>query len=198
MSEKIRVIAVLLCLSFTCFLTQCEGCRKIDPVTREIVPNQPLYTISCGFPLPYFDVIISSASGNGYRYAIRNSYRPSVSAVVNMAALAALGALLVLPALRQRIRLTRFLLILSALIILFDLSLAVPYLPEIVKSTFVYLYVYPVLLIGSFLEYLRIGSQKNNVAARIYLVLLAAALYYLISFIRFLKEKYFKTGSVKP
>ncbi len=195
MSENISVIAVLLCLSFTCFLTQCGVCRKIDPVTREIVPNQMLYSISCGFPLPYFDVVISSAPGNAYRYAIRNSYRPCVSAVVNMAALV---ALLVLPALRQRIRLTRFLLVLSVLIVTFDLGLAVPYIPETVKSVLVCLYVYPVLLIGSFLAYLRIGLQKNNVAARIFLVLLAAALYYLIPLIRFLKDTYFKTGSVKP
>ncbi len=94
MSEKIRITDVLLCLSFTCFMAQCQGCRKADPSTRESAPGQLLYCVSCGFPLPYFDVDISSASGNAYRYAIRDSYGPCVPAAVNMAALAALGALL--------------------------------------------------------------------------------------------------------
>ncbi len=187
MKDKMKILSLLFLLSFTCFLTQCEGCRKTDPVTHRVLPNQVVYTLSCGFPFPYFDVRILNTSEGGHRYEVRDSYRKGISVSVNVLILAAGYLLLVLLLARGRLRLNRFLMVSLSVILLFSAGLLVPWFPDILKEACFYLYLFPVNLINSLLDYLKIDLRDNNIAPRVYLVVLILLVYHLISLIQYLR-----------
>jgi len=189
MNDKIKTITVIICLSFTCFLTQCQGCTKTDKVTHKPIPNQVIYSISCGFPFPYFDVHILNTSENKYYYKIKNSYIVSISIAVNLLTIIA-GYFFILFLLSKKlIRLNKFLLITSVLTILFSLSLFVNLFPDFITSLLIYLYVYPVMIINALLEFLKIDLRDNIISVRIYLILLIVIIYHFLSLTAFIRNK---------
>lgn len=175
--KNIKIMTLLLCVSFTCFLTQCQACQKKDPVTDRILPGQMVYSISCGFPLPYFDVNILTGTGEEFYYAVDNPYKIAISIAINIIALSVMYVIISVLSFKRLLILNKLLLITLVLIFLFNLSLLAPYLPEFVKTIFVYAYIYPAGYIGSFFEFLNINLPDNNIPPRIYLVLLIIFLY---------------------
>ena len=177
MNERIRIVAVMICLAFTCFLTQCQGCRKTDPVTQRVLPDQPVLTFSYGFPFPFFDIDILSSSGDMYRYALRDSYRTGISVGVNLlfAALAAL--FMIFLSSKKIVNPNRLAIVIMSLFLLFNAGLLVPYYPSFVLEALMLLYVHPVGFISEGLDLLGIDLLDNNVAPRVYLVLLIILLY---------------------
>jgi hypothetical protein len=118
MNEKVKTITILVLLSFTCFLTQCKGCLDVNNETNSIVPDQVAYTVSCGFPAPYFDTeIVTSGSSDkqetgdrdiSYYYRIKGSDMFGVSIPVNIIVMAALYVLLMFLASGKLLFLTGF------------------------------------------------------------------------------------------
>jgi hypothetical protein len=178
--NNIKIITVLALLSFTCFLTQCQACQKKDPVTEKILPNQILYSISCGFPLPYFDVDILTGTEKEFYYAVGSPYRIAITVAVNIIVVSILYVLIKFLILKSSIMMDRLLIITLSMAALFSMGLLAPYLPEFVKTIFLYVYIYPVGYIGSFFEYANITLPDNNLPPRIYMVL-SIIFFYLLS-----------------
>lgn len=201
MNEKVKTVTILVLLSFTCFLTQCKGCLDVNNKTNSIVPDQVVYTVSCGFPAPYFDTeIVTSGSSDkqetgdrdiSYYYRIKGSDMFGASIPVNIIVMAALYALLMFLASRKFIVLNRFLNVTLVLILLFSSGLLIPYFPEILQQITLYLYGYPVMAIQNLFEFLKLDALKNNVSPRIYLVLLIVLFYYLVPLAGRIKKKLF-------
>ena len=189
-------MAVMACLSFTCFLTQCQACQKKDPVTEKILPNQVLYSISCGFPMPCFDVNILTGAEKEFYYAVGSPYLVPISVAVNIITVSMLFVFIKFLELKRLIFLNRLLIIIFVLAALFSMGLLAPYLPEIVKTVFVYAYLYPVGYIGLFFEYANITLPDNNLPPRIYLVMLIIFFYFISALITYLRS-YYKPGSRK-
>ncbi len=194
--KNIRIMAVLACLSVTCFLTQCQACQKKDPVTEKILPNQVLYSISCGFPMPYFDVNILTGAEKELYYAVGSPYIIVISVAVNIIAVSMLFVFITFLELKRLLFINRLLIIILVLAALFSLSLLAPYLPEFVKTIFVYAYIYPVGYIGSFFEYANLTLPDNNLPPRIYLVILIVFFYLLSTLITY-SRSYYKPRSGK-
>lgn len=201
MNEKVKTITIIFLLSFTFFLTQCRGCLDVDNETNRIVPGQVAYTVSCGFPAPYFDTeIVTSASSDkketgdrdiSYYYRIKGTDMNGVSIPVNIIVMAALYVLLMFLASGKFIVLNRFLNVTLVLILLFSSGLLIPYFPEILQQITVYLYVYPVMAIQNLFEFLKLDAFKQNASPRIYLVLLIVLFYYLVPLAGRIKNKIF-------
>jgi hypothetical protein len=189
MNEKVKTITVLFLLSFTCFLTQCKGCLDVDNETHQLVPDQVLYTVSCGFPAPYFDVEIVTAPNESYYYRVQGSYTPWVSVPANIIIMIALYALLMFAASGKFIVLNRFLNVTLVLILLFSSGLLLPYFPEILQQITFYLYAYPVMAIQSLFEFMKLEALKQNISPRVYLVLLIVLFYYLVPLPGRIKKK---------
>ncbi|HPJ42525.1 MAG TPA: hypothetical protein P5120_10200 [Spirochaetota bacterium] len=201
MNEKVKTITILILLSFTCFLTQCKGCLDVNNKTNNIVPDQVVYTVSCGFPAPYFDTEIVTAGssdkqeteerGINYYYRVKGSDMTGVSVPVNIAVMIALYAFLMFLASGKFIILNRLLNITLILILLFSSAMLLPYFPEILQQIAFYLYAYPVMAIQNLFEFLKLDAFKHNVSPRIYLVLLIILFYYLVPLAGKIKKKLF-------
>jgi len=188
--NNIKILAVLTCLSFTCFLTQCQACQKKDPVTEKFLPNQIAYSISCGFPAPWFDVNILTSAEKEFHYAVDTPYSIPISAAVNIIAVALMYVLMKFLVFKRLVVPNRFLTITLALAVLFSLGLLAPCLPEFVITLFVYAYIYPVGYIGSFFEYMKIALPDNNLPPRIYLVILLVSLYLFSTLLMYARSRY--------
>jgi hypothetical protein len=177
MKDKSKTIITVLCLTLTCFLTQCESCLKKDEVTKKPLPHQVMYTISFGFPFPYFDVKVKTGPDDGFYYTIDCSYKFPVTMAVNIPALALVFSLVLLLIKKGRVQINRLLAITAGLAVLFDSSLLIPYFPAFFETVFGYLYVYPIAFIGRIFELVKIELPDNNIPPRIYLAFLVVALY---------------------
>lgn len=193
--RTIKIGTVLLLLTCTCFFTQCHSCQKKDPVTKRVLPGQVFYTLSVGFPFPYFDIQVLNVDETHYRYAVADEYRVPVSAGVNLLFMASLLLLLGYLASRNAVRLNRLLLITVVLAMLFSLSLLVPYYPEFVQAIAVYLYLYPVGFIGAVFENLKIDLPGNEIPPRLYLVLLIIGIYYAPGLVIAVKNRIRRRGA---
>jgi hypothetical protein len=179
MYKNPRILSLVLCLTFTCFLTQCEACQKKDPATNKPLPDQLIYSISCGFPFPYFDINILTGAEHDFYYTIKSPYKPYISIAVNGVALAGLYLLASLLASKKIVRENRLLIISYAIMLLFNTCLIVPYLPDFIKGIFLYVYVYPTGFIGTLFEWVHVDLPDNNIPPRIYLAVLIVTLYLL-------------------
>jgi hypothetical protein len=188
MNDKLKIIVTVICLSFTCFLIQCQACQKKDPMTKKILPNQVTHTISCGFPFPYFDINTLNTADNNFYYDIDSPYKIGVSVTINIIASIAIFFFVLFISSRKLIKLNRLLLITGALIILFDMCLLVPYYPDFINTILVYLYVYPVMLISTLFELVKIELSDYSIPSRIYLILLIIFIYPFSVFILFVKN----------
>ncbi|HOP64186.1 MAG TPA: hypothetical protein PK358_13905 [Spirochaetota bacterium] len=189
MNDKVKTLIVAVLLSFTCFLTQCKGCLDVDNETHQLVPGQVVYTVSCGFPAPYFDVEIMTAPDEGYDYRVKNSDSVNIATAVNVFVIIALYAFVLFLVSRKRINLNRLLGVTSVLVLLFSSSLLVPYFHPILQQMSFYLYAYPVMGIQSLFDLLKLDAIKGNASPRIYLVLLILIIYFAIPLLVSFKNK---------
>jgi len=190
MNEKVKTITVVILLSFTCFLTQCKGCLDVDNATNKLVPDQVLYTVSCGFPAPYFDVEILNSSDESYYYRVKSTGMAGISTAVNVAIIIALYALIMFLLSKKLIALNRFLNITLVLVLLFSSGLLVSYFPGIIQQIALYLYLYPVMAISNLLKFLKLDAVEQNMSPRIYLVLLIIIFYFLVPLAGRIKRKF--------
>ena len=143
MNANAKTAVIILCLTLTCFLTQCESCLRKDKVTKKTLPDQVMYTISCGFPFPYFDVKVMTGLDEGFYYTVDCAYQLPVSMAVNIPALALIFSLITLMVRNGRLGINRLLAITVAITLMFDSSLLIPFFPGFFETVFGYLYVYP-------------------------------------------------------
>jgi len=177
MNANAKTAVIILCLTLTCFLTQCESCLRKDKVTKKTLQDQVMYTISCGFPFPYFDVKVKTGVDEGFYYTMDCAYQLPVSMAVNVPALALVFSLLTLMARNGRLGINRLLAITAAITLMFDSSLLVPCFPGFFETVFGYLYVYPIAFIARIFELAGIELPDNNIPPRIYYAFLIVAAY---------------------
>ncbi len=192
MKKKLTVILPLFLLAFTFFFKQCEGCQKqrpepqkrvtetvkgAPPVHPETAKLLPTITFSMGFPAPVFDLTDVKEVRGKFRYETSSPYLPIVSVVVNLVVCAGLAFLL----LRfcdggkwNEVR--KVMIIICVNLALFNVSVFIMHMPDIVASVLVYVYLYPVGWIKAGIG-LVVKLDSFNLPSRIYFVLLTAAIY---------------------
>ncbi len=183
---NIKRLFILFLISFTCFLTQCNGCQDNKS-------NVPLkwgkLTVSCGFPAPYFDFEIKETPEGKALYSADSWENIKYGAPLNIAFIFALSWLLAFLKNRKKTDLRRLAFIGVILSLLFSTSLLYPYFPEILRQIAVYIYFYPVVILETPLKNLLSEGAISNAGPRIYFVFMTVLVYLLVSAFKALRAK---------
>jgi len=183
---NIKRLTILFLITFTCFLTQCNGCQEKK---NDVPLKWGKITVSCGFPAPYFDFKINENDKGQAVYSADSWEKLKTGAPINIIFIFVLSWVLTMLKQRKNTDLKRLAFIAITISIFFSTALLYPYYPELLKNIAVYIYVYPVAIIESPLRYFLSEPVTSNAGPRIYFILMTVLVYLVISGFKIMKSK---------
>lgn len=167
--KRIKFFILLVLLSLTFFLKGCD---------------QHSFTFSCGFILPYFDLIAK----DDLTFEVTCNYNILGSLIIN-AIFIVLCATFILKADYSKWgkRLSRASISLLINIIIFDLAVLY-YQSKIIKTIFAYYIFWPIVHISNLLGRLELGTIGLSTLSRIHFLVMSGIIYLVISLVGKVKK----------